>query len=167
MPRDISKIARPARAGFDRDRIEPARRTRSFAKDVMIKPAFDDAARLVAARKWRPAMAARFGAAIVTLLLTTAPSQAGPCRDSIDRVQARVDAIIAKRAGQGPWKPESLDALRSYQPTPRSIAAAEGNGSRVQRALNALDRARAADGAGNIARCNAELKRAMRALGSQ
>jgi hypothetical protein len=112
-------------------------------------------------------MAARSGAATVILLLTIAPSQAGPCLDSIDRVQAKVDAVIAKRAGQGPWRPESIDALRGYQPTPRSIAAAEGagNGSRVQRALNALDRARAADGSGNLALCNAELNRAVRAAG--
>jgi hypothetical protein len=113
-------------------------------------------------------MAARFGAAIIIPLLTIAPSHAGPCQNSIDRVQARLDAIIAKRAGQGPWRPESIDALRGHQPTPRSIAAAEGdgNGSRVQRALNALDRARAADGSGNVALCNAELNRATRALRS-
>jgi hypothetical protein len=112
--------------------------------------------------------AARFGAAVIIPVLTIAPSYAGPCQDSIDRVQARVDAIIVKRAGQGPWRPESIDALRGYQPTPRSLAAAEGagNGSRVQRALNALDRARAADSAGNVALCNAELNRAGRALGS-
>ena len=113
-------------------------------------------------------MAARFGAVIIILLLTIAPGYAGPCQDSIDRVQAKVDAIIARRAGQGPWRPESIDALRGHQPTPRSMAAAEGdgNGSRVQRALNALDRARAADGSGNVARCNVELNRARRALGS-
>lgn len=112
-------------------------------------------------------MAARPGCAIIILLLTSAPSHAGPCQDSIDRVQVRLDAIIDKRAGQGPWRPESLDALRSYQPTPRSIAAAEGagNGSRVQRALQALDRARAADRSGNVALCNAELNRAERAVG--
>ena len=113
-------------------------------------------------------IAAQFGAAIIVLLLTIAPGKAGPCQASIDRVQARVDAVIATRAGQGPWRPESLDALRGYQPTPRSIAAAEGggNGSRVQRALNALDGARAADASGNLARCNAELNRATRALRS-
>jgi hypothetical protein len=112
-------------------------------------------------------MAAQLGAAIIVLLSTIAPCHAGPCRASIDRIQARVDEIIAKRAGQGTWKPESLDALRSYQPTPRSVAAAEGdrNGSRVQRALDALDRARAADASGKLARCNTELNRATRALG--
>ena len=113
-------------------------------------------------------IAARFGATILILPVTIAPSEAGPCQASIDRVQARVDAVIAKRAGQGPWRPENLDALRGYQPTPRSIAAAEGGGDgpRVQRALNALDGARAADASGNLARCNAELNRATRALRS-
>ena len=91
--------------------------------------------------------ATRFGAATMVLLLTIAPGYAGPCQGSIDRVQARADAVIAKRAAQGPWRQESLAARRNYQPTPRSIAAAEGagNGSRVDRALNALDRARAAE----------------------
>lgn len=112
-------------------------------------------------------MAAQLSAAIIVWLSTVAPCHAGPCQAPIDRVQARVDAIIAKRAGQGTWKPESIDALRGYQPTPRSIAAAEGdgNGSHVQRALNALDGARAADASGNLARCKADVKRATRALG--
>jgi hypothetical protein len=112
-------------------------------------------------------IAARFGPVIIILLLTMAPSHAGSCQDSIDRVQVRLDAMIAKRAGQGSWKPESLDALRGYQPTPRSIAAAEGagNGSRTQRALSALDRARDADRSGNVALCNAEVHRAERAAG--
>ena len=71
---------------------------------------------------------ARFGAALVILLLTTAPGHASSCQDSIDRVQAQADAIITNRAAQGPWRPESLAATRNYQPTPRSIAAAEGAG---------------------------------------
>jgi hypothetical protein len=110
--------------------------------------------------------AARFGAAPVILLLTIAPGHAGSCQASIDRVQAQADAIIDNRAAQRPWRPESLAATRNYQPTPRSIAAAEGagNGSHIGRALNALDRARAAERSGNIAGCNAALTRAKRAL---
>ncbi len=110
--------------------------------------------------------ATRFAAAPVILLLTIAPGHAGSCRDSIDRVQVQADATIANRAAQGPWRPESLAATRNYQPTPRSIAAAEGagNGSPIGRALNALDRARAAERSGNIAGCNAALKKAKRAL---
>ena len=110
-------------------------------------------------------MAARSGAAIIILFLTISPSEAGPCQDSIDRTQARIDAIIAKRAGQSAWRPESIDAMRGYQPTPRSIAAAEGGGSRVQRALDALDRARAANASDNVALCNAEVNKARRVVG--
>ena len=108
---------------------------------------------------------APFGAAILILLLTILPGHAGPCEDSIARVQAQADAAIEQRAAAGPWQKESLDATRNYQPTPRSIAASEGKyGRRLQRVLNALDLARAADRAGNVAQCNAQLDKATRAL---
>jgi hypothetical protein len=107
-----------------------------------------------------------FDAGVILLLLMT-PGHAGPCRHSIDRVQSQVDAAIDKRAGSGPWLPESSGAVLSHQPTPQSIAAAEatsGRGQRLQGALNSLDRARAADSAGNVKLCRAELKKAKRAL---
>jgi hypothetical protein len=108
---------------------------------------------------------APFNAALIILFLTMTNSYAGPCQDSIDRVQVQVDAAIDKSAGAGPWRPESLSATRSRQPTPESIAAAEGASGRAQqRALKAIGRARAADSAGNVALCNAELKKAKRAL---
>src|SRR5258706_13221215 len=81
---------------------------------------------------------------IVTLPLAASPSYAGPCGRSIDRVQAQVDAAIDEQAGSVPWRPESIDALRGHQPTPRSIARAEEasvNGSVLRMALNALERA--------------------------
>lgn len=105
---------------------------------------------------------------IVTLVLAASPVHAGPCAHSIDRVQAQVDAVIDARAGSGPWRPESLNALRNYQPTPRSIAradAASGNGSGLQIALNALERARDADLSADVTGCNAQLNKARRALG--
>ena len=113
-------------------------------------------------------IAARFGATILILPVTIAPSEAGPCKLRSIAFRRGSMPSSPRGAGQGPWRPESLDALRGYQPTPRSIAAAEGggNGPRVQRALNALDGARAADASGNLARCNAELNRATRALRS-
>jgi hypothetical protein len=106
-----------------------------------------------------------FSGSLIILLLTITEGHAGPCQASIDRVQIQVDAAIDKSAGAGPWRPESLSATRSRQPTPQSIAAAEGASGRAnQRALKALDRARAADSAGNLALCKAELKKAKRAL---
>jgi hypothetical protein len=60
------------------------------------------------------------------LLFVASPSFAGPCKSSIDELQARVDAAIEKQAAADPPKPESLRALHNYQPTPQSIAASEG-----------------------------------------
>jgi hypothetical protein len=97
----------------------------------------------------------------VLLLLLSAPAHAASCRDDINRVQAQVDAAIDRRAGGGPSQRESLDALRSHQPTPRSIAEAEGAGSAaLSRALDALNRARAADDGGDTPRCRAEVSAA-------
>jgi len=108
---------------------------------------------------------APFNTAIIILFLTMTNSHAGPCQAAIDRVQVQVDAAIDKNAGAGPWRPESSNATRSRQPTPESIAAAEGASGRAQqRALKALGRARAADNAGNTALCNSEVNKAKRAL---
>jgi hypothetical protein len=96
-----------------------------------------------------------------------APAYAANCRDVIERVQAEVDAAIDRRAGADPSHRESLDALRSHQPTPRSIAEAEGAGSApLSHALDALGRARAAAAAGDTPRCEAEVSAAQRLLAS-
>ena len=103
--------------------------------------------------------------ASVIFLFVASPIFAGPCKSSIDELQARVDAAIEKQAAADPSKPESLRALRSYQPTPESIAASEGAaGRRFKVVLMRLKRARAADRAGNLGRCNAELDKARSTL---
>jgi hypothetical protein len=100
-----------------------------------------------------------------TLLLVASPTFGGPCKSSIDELQAKVDAAIEKQAAADPSKRESLRALRNYQPTPQSIAASEGAaGKRFQAVLMLLKRARAADRAGNLDRCNAELDKARSTL---
>jgi hypothetical protein len=105
------------------------------------------------------------GLATAISLFVISPAFAGPCASSIDELQVRVDAAIENRAAAGPWKPESLSALRNYQPTPESIAASEGAaGKRYKHVLVLLKRARAADRAGNQERCNAELGKAQRAF---
>ncbi|MDR3468228.1 MAG: hypothetical protein P4M07_20030 [Xanthobacteraceae bacterium] len=99
------------------------------------------------------------------LMFIAVPAAAGPCTRAIERLQARLDAAIDSRAGAGPSMPESLSATRNYQPTPGSIAAAEGAAGRNFRvALNLLDRARTADRAGNPALCDMQLDKARRAL---
>lgn len=103
--------------------------------------------------------------AIFLILLLATTANAASCQDAIDRVQHQVDAAIDQRAGSGPSRPESLNALRSRQPTPRSIADAEGAGSAsLTDALNALQRARAANSSGNATLCFAEVNKARRQL---
>ena len=104
-------------------------------------------------------------AAIAVLLLAASPAHAGPCTKTIAKLQAQVDAAIENRAGSDRWKPESLNALRSYQPTPRSLAASEGrDGAVFEYALDALKRARAADRAADSATCHREIANARAAL---
>ena len=107
----------------------------------------------------------RIAAATIFLLQAASPARAASCEDSIGRVQAQLDAAIEKNAGAHGWSPESLDALRGHQPTPRSLAQAEGaSGVHLRLALDALDRARAADNSSDIATCSRELSEAKRLL---
>jgi hypothetical protein len=106
------------------------------------------------------------GAAALGLWIV--PGQAGPCSHDIDRMQARVDAVIAATAAAGPTGRESSAATTHHQPTPGSIAAAEerlGEGARAERALAALARARAADAAGDRGGCERALADVQRVLG--
>jgi len=99
--------------------------------------------------------------AICILLCAASPAHAGTCQPSIARVQAQLDTAIEKNAGSHGWEPESLEATRSHQPTPRSLAAVEDRyGADFTGALDALDRARDADRIGDIAACKRELARA-------
>lgn len=103
--------------------------------------------------------------AVTALLLAVAPAYAGPCSETIASIQAEVDAAIENRAGADGWKAESPNALRSHQPTPRSLAASEGReGARFEYALDALDRARAADRLGDSATCHQQLVNARSVL---
>jgi hypothetical protein len=106
--------------------------------------------------------------ACFALLCAASPTYASSCAASVERVQAKLDAAIEKRAGSDGWKRESLSATRNHQPTPRSIAATEGyHGQDLEVALASLARARAADGVGNIAVCREELAAARSILRSQ
>jgi uncharacterized caspase-like protein len=98
-------------------------------------------------------------------LAIASPAFAGPCTNSINALQRRVDAAIEQRAGSDGWKPESLSALRSHQPTPQSLAATEaGAGIAFEDVLNSLDSARAADRNDSIAACRRMVTRAREEL---
>ncbi|MBR0845738.1 hypothetical protein JQ607_36580 [Bradyrhizobium liaoningense] len=99
--------------------------------------------------------------ALLILLSAVSPAHAGTCAQEIAHTQVQLDRAIEKDAGSHGWRPESLNALRNHQPTPRSIAEAEsGDGMDFTAALDALDRARAADHIGDIAACSRELAHA-------
>jgi hypothetical protein len=105
--------------------------------------------------------------AAIALALSIVTSDAGPCSLEIDRIQDRVDAMIAATAAAGPSARESTAATMHRQPTPSSIAAAEeglGEGARAERALAAIARARAADRAGDKSGCQHALADVQRAI---
>jgi hypothetical protein len=102
------------------------------------------------------------------LALSSVPGHAVACSDEIDRMQARIDAMIAATAAAGPAGRESTAATTHRQPTPGSVAAAEeklGDGARAERALGALAQARAANGAGDRSACERALADVQRLLG--
>jgi hypothetical protein len=112
----------------------------------------------------------RLGVLCAALALSIGPAYAGPCLVEIDRMQVRVDALIAATAVAGPSAPQSSAATSHRQPTPGSIAAAEeklGEGGRGERALAAMAQARAADRAGDTAACERALAEVQRALAPQ
>lgn len=104
---------------------------------------------------------AKCSVGLFALLCATMPARAETCTDDIAQIQAQLDLAIEKDAGSHGWKPESLSALRSHQPTPRSLAEAEGsNGIDFTEVLDSLDRARTASRAGDIAACSREIAHA-------
>ena len=105
---------------------------------------------------------------VSALFASMAVSHAGPCTKEIDDMQVQVDARINAIAAAGPIGRESTAATMHRQPTPDSIAAAEGKlseGARVEQAVAAMKRARAADAARDKSGCQRALDEARRAIG--
>ena len=102
--------------------------------------------------------------AAAALALSIVTSHAGPCSLEIDRMQNRVDAVIAATAAAAR---ESTAATMHRQPTPNSIASAEeglGEGARARRALAAMAQAREADRADDETGCQRALADVQRAI---
>lgn len=107
--------------------------------------------------------------AVLALILSSAPSFAGPCTQAIADAQAGFDAHLNAAAAAGPAAAQSTDATAHHQPTPKSIAHAEeslGELSHEQAHAfgEAIGRARAADSAGDLEACDAALSDAKAAL---
>jgi hypothetical protein len=77
-------------------------------------------------------------------------------------MEARVDARLQVKAGDGPTLPENREALLHRQPTPGSIAAAESRLStaspqRVDAIIRGMARVREADRTGDLNACRRAL----------
>ena len=102
------------------------------------------------------------------LMLSTLPSRAGPCSQTIDRAWTQVADIIQARLRAGRSAPQGITALLHRQPTPASVAAAEEKvgemWSPMETAVAALTRAREADRAEDKGACQQAVQDAERVL---
>jgi hypothetical protein len=100
------------------------------------------------------------------MLVTASVAIASPCTDEIARLDARISARLGVLAQSGPSEPESVGARLHHQPTPGSIASAEGRaGVPAQDALKRLMAAREADRLGDQTACEQAAAEAGRLLG--
>jgi len=105
------------------------------------------------------------------LAASISASLAGSCSAEIDAIMARINAAVEARAGAGAGaKEQSTVGGRHIQPTPRSLAAAEEklgemSADTIELINQAMERARAADRAGDSVACQQEIEVARRAIG--
>ena len=106
----------------------------------------------------------------VALAISPATGYASPCSHDIDLMQSRIDARLEAKAAAGPSARESTAATMHRQPTPGSIAAAEGklgevSSDQVKAIEVAMARARKADLANDKSTCEQALAEVQRAIG--
>jgi hypothetical protein len=105
----------------------------------------------------------------LALILSSPLAFAGPCTKAIDGAQSQFDARLHAAAAAGPAAAQSTAATAHHQPTPKSIAQAEENLGELSHDQahafgEAMERARAADFAGDLKACKAALSDAKAAL---
>jgi hypothetical protein len=64
-------------------------------------------------------------ACTATLAASISASYGGPCWDDISGVQAKIDAVLERKAADGPPATAEAMAGTSPQPTPRSLETVE------------------------------------------
>jgi hypothetical protein len=105
---------------------------------------------------------------VAATMFSASPGNAGPCAREIDREWTEVGAKIQARIGAGRSNIQGIVGLLHHQPTPRSIAAAEGKVGDMwvplETAVIALARAREADHANDAGTCKEALMAAQRAF---
>jgi hypothetical protein len=104
------------------------------------------------------------------LATSTVAGYAGPCSQDIDLMQSKVDAKLEAKAAAGPEARESGAATMHRQPTPGSLAAAEGklgevSSDNVEAVEAGMARARKADLANDKSACEQALADVQRAIG--
>jgi hypothetical protein len=105
---------------------------------------------------------------VITFPALVSIGHAGPCTDEIVRMQTRLDAALEEKIATGPQAAESTSATMHRQPTPKSLAAAEGklgnlSSEKIGGISQAMARARAADNAGDKDGCQQALDDVQRA----
>ena len=109
-------------------------------------------------------------APVIILLNITNPAMAASsdaCGIGIDRVQAELDAALARRAAAGPTAKQSDFATMRRQPTPETVARAEaeiGDWQGATKAATALRDARNAKARGDQRACLETLESARRLI---
>jgi hypothetical protein len=105
---------------------------------------------------------------VAATTLSTSPGNAGPCTRDIDREWVEVGAKIQARIGAGRSYIQGTVGLLHRQPTPGSVAAAEGKVGDMwvplETAVTALSRAREADQVNDAGTCKEALIAAQRAF---
>ena len=97
----------------------------------------------------------------IAFVTSTPMAYAGPCSDKIVQMQSRLDTAVEQIAAAGGTAPERTSRTH-IQPTPHSIAAAEGklgelSAKQIDAVREAMVRARAADSAGDKGTCEQAL----------
>ncbi|MCK0206982.1 hypothetical protein MWN33_02935 [Starkeya koreensis] len=106
--------------------------------------------------------------AAALLLAAPAAASAASCAAMLEPTQAALDTYIEAVAAKGATADESTGALLDHDPSPAGLARSEaaiGDGTVPMRAQKALDEARAAQAAGEEAKCLAEVAKARSLIG--
>ena len=109
-------------------------------------------------------------ACTAALAASISASYGGPCWDDLSAVQAKIDAVLERKAADGPPATAEAMAGTSPQPTPYSLETVEErmgeiSPQTVQAVEQGMAQARAADGAGDKVACEQALAEVQRALG--
>ena len=116
-------------------------------------------------------MTLRYALMLGAAALVTSAAHAGPCADELYKAQDAINQRLYAAAARGKTGGQSVGAQLHRQPTPGSIAAAEGklgdlSDADAEAVQNDMQAARKADAAGDKASCEKALADVRRILGA-